>query len=88
MEMKIMMQFERGFKLVFVVNDNTYWSLSSPLSGEVEYKIGKWTVPLNGNGPLAVFDNVDNLLRFCVLIGWHDCRIFEVEYIHSTERAL
>lgn len=88
MEIEMTMQYERGFKLVSVADDNTYWSLASPMSGEVEYKIGEWTVPLPGNGPLAVFDNVDNLSRFCVLVGWHNCRVFEVEYIRSTKRAL
>ena len=88
MEMEMTMQYERGFKLVSVADDNTYWSWSSLLSGEVEYKIGEWTVPLKGNGPLAVFDNVDNLLRFCVSVGWHKCCVFEAEYIRSTERAL
>ena len=87
-EMEMTMQYERGFKLVSVADDNTYWSWSSLLSGEVEYKIGEWTVPLKGNGPLAVFDNVDNLLRFCVLVGWHNCCVFEAEYIRSTKCAL
>ena len=63
MEMKIMMQFERGFKLVFVVDDNTYWSLSSPLSGEVEYKIGKWLRPLIGLPSGTVLANSVKLTR-------------------------
>ena len=88
MEIEITMQYERGFKLVSVADNNTYWSWRAPILGTVEYKIGEWTVPLKGNGPLAVFDNVDNLLRFCVLTRWHACRAFEVEHIRSTKRAL
>ena len=88
MEMEMTMQYERGFKLVSVADDNTYWSWSSPATGEVEYKIGEWTMPLQGNGPLAVFDNMDNLLRFTDPGAWHRNRIFEAEYIRSTEHAL
>ena len=82
------MTIEKGVKLVSVADDNTYWSWGAPILGTVEYKIGEWTVPLKGNGPLAVFDNVDNLSRFCVLVGWHACCVFEVEHIRSTKRAL
>lgn len=82
------MQYKRGFKLVSVADDNTYWSWGPPISGAVEYKIGEWTVPLPENGPLALFDNMDNLLRFFDPYEWKYDRVFEVEYISSTERVL
>lgn len=82
------MQYKRGFKLVSVADDNTYWSWGSPISGAVEYKIGEWTVPLPENGPLALFDNMDNLLRFFDPYGWKYNRVFKAEYISSTERVL
>jgi hypothetical protein len=84
-----------GYKLVFkiIYRFPIYRSyVGGP--GAVCYKINKWTKPMRGCGPLAVFDNFENAELFCDSeVNLYDAEganllIFKCKYVPSEKKSL
>ena len=70
----------KGYKVVYE-ELKRYFSVWT-YHGEIEYKIGEKTVPLDKCGPLAVFDTYKNAKKF----GYSN--VFECEYELSKHKTM
>lgn len=58
LNLKLNNEFKKGYKVIQVVNKK-YYSSELEKNGK-EYKINKITIPRKGDGPLTIFDNIDD----------------------------
>jgi len=74
------MKLYKGWK---VTNYESYSCIINYAQGSVRYVKGKWTKPHRNNGPLAVFDNLNDALRFNEgMTDLHKCLYEKSEYTH------
>ena len=53
-----------------------------------EYRLGEWTRPKEGNGPLCVFGLLEDAEQFMDVYGESNCYIFECEIVPSDEKTV
>lgn len=70
---------KNGFKIVQKIGKKYYSSELEKVG--VEYKINKSTLPRNGDGPLTVFNNIDDVNNYLKFIKKY------VEHYYSEEKV-
>lgn len=82
------MKIKKGYKIVRKGDDGYFSASLSVFSpGAVEYKVGQWTKPNIGCGPLALFDTKTNAKNFFLFTG-PPGKIFPAEYIPTRKTCL
>jgi len=81
----LMNKLRIGYKLVRQLQ-NKYYSAIETI-GMAEYKINEYTKPLFHCGPLAVFESLQDAIRFNNALP-RKCKIFECQYLESSASTL
>ena len=82
-------EIKEGYKVVsYELLAPRYFSYTRLLfKDSVEYKINEWTQPKQGCGPLAVFKNIDEAIKFQAR-QTHAFKIFKCFYVPSEYEGL
>ena len=85
--MKMSMIDKEGYKVVRRLGDRLESCFHVKLDAVVEYRVGEWTSPNAGCGPLALFDTLEHAIEF------NEKRvprrsIYKCEYVPSPQRWL
>ena len=78
-----------GFKVVFKSEDGPLTSISGFREHPLIYKTTRWTKPIPAEGPLAVFERLEEVLLFCRDNGvgkWDHWEVWTCKYEPSTAR--
>jgi hypothetical protein len=79
---------KKGWKVT--AHDLRSWLYHDPRYGSVQYVMNEWAKPLEGNGPLVVFTDFEDALRFLDVGNYNmisNSLLFECEYEPSEETS-